>query len=250
MDAEPLSDPGKLLRNARQRAGLSQRQMAERAGVRPAMISAYERNLRDPTIGTLQRLLEAVGVTLTGQLAPSDAGLDAAVRAALGQSPVERVERFDIALGMVCDLCAGLPYVVRGLAAAAVQGAPVTVTRVEVRLGGGDDVVDAVAARACTALAHMWRPDLRYFRRPSTADTAADLLRRFNPTRWREIVGGTEFELALWPEDDLGPPVEVPFGERRLHVTPLWELELSDAKAAKVLRRTREILSARSEAGR
>ncbi|MGH9205413.1 MAG: helix-turn-helix domain-containing protein, partial [Acidimicrobiales bacterium] len=38
-----------LLQLARLRACLSQRQLADRAGVPPTMISAYERNLREPT---------------------------------------------------------------------------------------------------------------------------------------------------------------------------------------------------------
>jgi predicted nucleotidyltransferase/DNA-binding XRE family transcriptional regulator len=52
---------GALLRGARERAELTQTELAWRAGVAQSMISAYENNRREPTYSTLLRLLEATG---------------------------------------------------------------------------------------------------------------------------------------------------------------------------------------------
>jgi transcriptional regulator with XRE-family HTH domain len=59
-----------LLQLARLRSGFSQRELADRAGVPTTMISAYERDLRQPTLPTLLRLLRAAGFELRMHLEP------------------------------------------------------------------------------------------------------------------------------------------------------------------------------------
>ena len=82
-----------LLQLARLKAGMSQRELAERAGVPVTMISAYERDQRQPTLATLLRLLRAAGFDLRLHLAAYDphdeilAGLEA------GRSETERDHR-------------------------------------------------------------------------------------------------------------------------------------------------------------
>jgi hypothetical protein len=61
-----------LLQLARLKSGLSQAQLAERAGVPATMISAYERDRRQPTLPTLLRLLQAAGFDLRMELIPHD----------------------------------------------------------------------------------------------------------------------------------------------------------------------------------
>ena len=61
-----------LLQLARLKSGLSQAKLAEKAGVAPTMISAYERDLRQPTMPTLLRLLHAASFDLRMHLAPLD----------------------------------------------------------------------------------------------------------------------------------------------------------------------------------
>ena len=64
-DVEGLPSPSSaLLQLARLKAGMSQRELAERAGVPVTMISAYERDQRQPTLTTLLRLLHAAGFDL------------------------------------------------------------------------------------------------------------------------------------------------------------------------------------------
>lgn len=55
------SAPGVVLREARQRAGLSQAELARRAGVAQSVISAYENSRREPGMAMLARLVEAAG---------------------------------------------------------------------------------------------------------------------------------------------------------------------------------------------
>jgi transcriptional regulator with XRE-family HTH domain len=63
MDAGSM-DAGSVIRAARRRRGLSQAQLAERAGVSQSVVSDYERGRRDPTLTTLRRLVEATGERL------------------------------------------------------------------------------------------------------------------------------------------------------------------------------------------
>lgn len=59
-----------ILALARLKAGLSQGQLGARAGVPATMISAYERDKRQPTLPTLERLLRAAGYELRMHLEP------------------------------------------------------------------------------------------------------------------------------------------------------------------------------------
>ena len=57
-------EPGALIQAVRRRRGLTQADLARRAGTSQPVISAYERGRRDPTFGTLRRLIEAGGEVL------------------------------------------------------------------------------------------------------------------------------------------------------------------------------------------
>ncbi len=52
---------GQLLRRARERAGLTQTELAARAGTTQSVISAYESNSRQPALATLANLVAATG---------------------------------------------------------------------------------------------------------------------------------------------------------------------------------------------
>ncbi|MEA2458653.1 MAG: hypothetical protein QOC95_1625 [Thermoleophilaceae bacterium] len=94
-------DAGSTLRSARIRAGLTQGELARRAGTSQAAISAYEGGSKQPSLATFSRLLSAAGVRLTveprrgphvepsrAQLAQAGAGL-AQVIALAEALPVE-----------------------------------------------------------------------------------------------------------------------------------------------------------------
>jgi transcriptional regulator with XRE-family HTH domain len=79
-----------LLQLARIKSGLSQGQLSLRAGVPATMISAYERDRRQPTIPTLMRLLKAAGFELSLHLVPSDAHDEVLADLDSRRSPRER----------------------------------------------------------------------------------------------------------------------------------------------------------------
>jgi transcriptional regulator with XRE-family HTH domain len=68
-------EPGPLLKAVRRRRGLSQAEVARRAGTSQPVISAYEHGHRDPTFGTLRRLVEAAGERLVLDAALPPPGL-------------------------------------------------------------------------------------------------------------------------------------------------------------------------------
>jgi transcriptional regulator with XRE-family HTH domain len=51
---------GKNLREARERLGLTQEEVAERSGVQAGEVSRIERGKRDPQVSTLEKLAAAV----------------------------------------------------------------------------------------------------------------------------------------------------------------------------------------------
>jgi transcriptional regulator with XRE-family HTH domain len=60
MTSDAIS-PGELLRQARQRSGISQRSLARRAGTSQAAISRIERGLEQPTVERLEQILAGLG---------------------------------------------------------------------------------------------------------------------------------------------------------------------------------------------
>jgi uncharacterized protein len=56
--------PARVIRDVRRRRGLTQDQLARRAGTSQSVISAYEHGRRDPGYETLRKLVEAAGEQL------------------------------------------------------------------------------------------------------------------------------------------------------------------------------------------
>jgi transcriptional regulator with XRE-family HTH domain len=54
---------GRVLRELRRRAGLSQEELAELASIHPTYVSQIERGLKSPTVRMLARLAKALGTT-------------------------------------------------------------------------------------------------------------------------------------------------------------------------------------------
>ena len=69
---------GNLIRIARHDAGLSQRELAGRAGTSQATLSAYESGRKSPTLETVARIVRAAGRDLQINVVPND-GHDEAV---------------------------------------------------------------------------------------------------------------------------------------------------------------------------
>jgi transcriptional regulator with XRE-family HTH domain len=82
-------DAGQLLRSARQRAGLSLRQLAERADTSHSALAAYESGRTVPNVDTFDRVLRAAGFTVDVVLTPRPDGGDSRAR---GRELIEVLE--------------------------------------------------------------------------------------------------------------------------------------------------------------
>jgi transcriptional regulator with XRE-family HTH domain len=81
-----------LLREARRRAGLTQRELADRAGTSQAAVARIERGRQSPSLETLQRLVRACDLDLRFHLAPPDRHREGLIDATLAMSPEERLQ--------------------------------------------------------------------------------------------------------------------------------------------------------------
>ncbi|HEX9823163.1 MAG TPA: helix-turn-helix transcriptional regulator [Actinomycetota bacterium] len=87
----------RALRAARRRAGLTQRQLAQRARVPQSTVGRIEAGSTDPKVGTLRTLLRACGEDLEA-LPLLGEGVDRTlISEQLALSPRERLERLAIA---------------------------------------------------------------------------------------------------------------------------------------------------------
>lgn len=81
---------GDLLRTARAKAGLTQRDLAVKAEVTQSTIAAYESGRRQPTLPVLWRLLDAAGFEVRVRLAPPDAQTAATAAWERSRPPAEQ----------------------------------------------------------------------------------------------------------------------------------------------------------------
>ena len=91
----PNVDAAAVIREARQRAGMSLRELARRAGTSHSAIAAYEAGRRSPTTATLDRIVRAAGFKLDATISRriygdnDDRGVELeAVLALAGEFPV------------------------------------------------------------------------------------------------------------------------------------------------------------------
>lgn len=120
-----------IVRIARQRAGITQQQLADRSGHPRETIARWETGAREPSLATLQALVAACDLDLVIHLAESDPSLDGLVMDQLALTPTERLGRLmpaavrDDTLRALRWLAeARTPVIVIGGVAAVLQGGP------------------------------------------------------------------------------------------------------------------------------
>lgn len=87
-------EPGRLLREARSRHGISQERLAIRAGTTQSAISRIEKERVSPTVKTLTELLRLVGEDLVLGAKDRDSGIDLTLNQKnLNFTPSQRIER-------------------------------------------------------------------------------------------------------------------------------------------------------------
>lgn len=96
-----------LLREARHRAGLSQVELASRAGTSQPAIARYEKARSMPDLSTLHRLVEACGLELRLELVRPDPQREANERAALERSVEQRLDAVEQYTELVSQLRRG-----------------------------------------------------------------------------------------------------------------------------------------------
>ena len=95
--------PGHLIRDARERHGLSQQRLARRVGTHQSAISRLEADEVSPTVDTLELLMRAMGERLELSGADVERDYDLVHRRAMAaRSPAER-----LALGISWNRMAG-----------------------------------------------------------------------------------------------------------------------------------------------
>ncbi|MEW1586101.1 helix-turn-helix transcriptional regulator [Micromonospora vinacea] len=217
---------GAAVRHQRHLHDLSQRQLAALAEVDQAAVARLERGERAPTIPVLERLFAAMGVQLVIGVEPLDAHLDARIDGLAARPIGERID--GLGLDRLLDRLTDFPQVITGCTAALLQGAPVPVDALEIAL--------------------RWQ-DAKLFTRWLETNYG----QRWN-ARWGEF-GGVWLEPEepgehLWSTrygeiratmcDELPETIEVCHGGRSYQRVPLIELELSEPRAAELLRRYRD----------
>ena len=83
---------GELVREARKRAALTQRELAERAGTTQSAVARLESGRTSPSLEQVQRLMRLCGYDLLVELAPYDDSDRVQARALTASDPEQRVD--------------------------------------------------------------------------------------------------------------------------------------------------------------
>jgi transcriptional regulator with XRE-family HTH domain len=135
---------------ARRRAGLTQRQLAERLGLRQATIARWERGDRGVSVDDVEIVAHACGLQLDAHLLVEDRSWWPQIATQLELDPLERVRRLtppgapDIAAGLAELAAAGVLGLVIGEVAGALHGWPLVFGSSTIEVCG---LVDGVGYR-------------------------------------------------------------------------------------------------------
>jgi transcriptional regulator with XRE-family HTH domain len=92
---------GDLLREARRRAGLSQAELARRAGKPTSVIGRWERDEVKPSLETLRELVGACGFELGFRLREASHDHDGVIEGSLRLTPSQRLAQLEAAADLV-----------------------------------------------------------------------------------------------------------------------------------------------------
>ncbi|MEU1395876.1 helix-turn-helix transcriptional regulator [Micromonospora zamorensis] len=217
---------GATVRQQRHLRELSQRQLAPLAGVSQAAVARIERGERAPTIPVLERMLAAMDVQLAVGVEPLDAHLDARMDDLAARPLAERID--ELGLDRLLDRLSDLPQVLTGSTAALLQGALVPVDALEIAVRWQDSKV--LTRWLERNYGQRWNARWGEF--------GGVWLEPEEPGehRWSTRYG----EIRATMCDELPETIEVRHRGRGYQVVPLVELELTEPRAAALLRRYRD----------
>lgn len=161
---------------ARRRAGLTQRELADRIGRRQATIARWERGDRHVTLDDVEVVAAACGLHFAAELVVADRSWWSQISLQLELDPLDRVRRLtpsgspDLVAGLAELVAVGEPSVVIGRIAGALQGAPLMLANevieicadhthgaAEYELRGGGRVRSVEAPPGTHGFADLWR---------------------------------------------------------------------------------------------
>jgi len=235
-------NPGALIRQARRAAGLTQRELALRAGVTRTALSHYERRRRVPTIATLEAVLAGAGQQVRAELEQLDADVERAI-AAVGERPMS--DRDGVFGWGQINRIAEVAHRVEGLAAASVLGAPVPVSTFELALANEDSTFHWLSEEMMTWIARIRAPAWDYFQvvqRPP--ESVRELIATECPdARFWLRSGFTDAKVRLAPAEVVARHVRVESPHGSIPVQPLHEIDTADpgiGRTLEVMRRHHE----------
>lgn len=215
-----------LLRAEREKAALTQGQLARRAATTQQHLSMIESGGVAPTTALLDRLFDAMGLQLRLTVEQRDADLDAGIDAARDDPLSHHVWACDL---LTKRLPPDVPYLIDGQLAAAAMGVPLKVARTDLAFAESD--VEHVArwlAEVPNAL--RWSEDWQDFAPVDRDPRAPGPLDYWTP--WSEL------HLRLLAA--LPAPVLVTVGDRQYPIRPLPDVEADYPQIARIMRRARQ----------
>ena len=227
------------LREARDQAGLSQAEMARRAGTTQPAVAAYEGGRAVPSWRALDRLLEVCGFSARLRLQPRHFDIDRELDAMLAQPPGERLLARSSLVLTIASLDS--PVVVVGAAALVAHGVPVQVQALDLAVGTTPAEVDGAVRLLQKVFARYTPTD---FEDPLPGWVVPETVTLPGRRRLRTPLEQVE----LWPghlSAVRDRAVGVPLGEGTVWVAALPDVE-PPAEDADLVRRYLDRLAVRS----
>ncbi|MBV9447392.1 MAG: helix-turn-helix transcriptional regulator [Streptosporangiaceae bacterium] len=221
-------------------------ELARLAGVSPATISRLERGKQaGVTIALADRILTAMDLRLHVETVPLWADIDESIAEASRQSLTDRITTWPVDFVSFISRLDGIPYMLDGLTAAALQGAPVKVEEIEIAVPRNVEVLDRLTFLLEDFMVRRGEGLERIDPREPGSDYYTCLACRFRirliedyrPGLWVDIDPMPEPTCFLPSVRDL--PVPPPLTKARLAVVPLAEIQASDSHARRVIERVR-----------
>jgi transcriptional regulator with XRE-family HTH domain len=235
---------GMLIRAARLSRGLTLIDLAELARVSPAAISKIERGKQSAlTVELADRILAAMDLRLHVETVPLWADFDTEIDAASRQSLAERISTWPFGFSRLVSRLDGIPYLLDGLTAAAVQGVPVQVEELQIAVPRDEKVLDQLTYVFTDIMARRGEGMQSRDPREPGADyytciagrIRVRLIDEYRPGLWVDIdpLPGTDEDLPSIYNRPKPPPLT----KVRLPVVPLTEIQVSDSHARRVIER-------------
>ena len=247
MSGDATERIGWLIRDARLARGLTVANLAELAAVSIATVSMIERGKRAAVnIATVDRILGAMELRLHIETVPLWTDIDEAIDEVSRLTLDERIATWPFDFGPLVSRLDGIPYLLDGLTAAAVQGAPVLCQELEIALPRDDEAI----GRFTMLLEDVIGRRGEGFEELDPRERGSDyytcmagrirvrLIDQFQPVLWVDIdpLRDTDrFRFSM-----LGRQLPPPLTKAHLPVVPLTEIQAGDSQARRIIERVLE----------